>query len=1175
MDLTVNYLSGHISSNLFNISTLTKLKFGSNNLSGPIPPNIGSGLANLKELFLHSNQFKGKIPQSISNVSKLNRLRLDLNKFSGIIPNALGNLTNLIELRLDGNDLNGSIPATINKMQGLQILDLSNNKLKGFVIDGICEIRSLSELHLAYNMFSGLVPSMISMEFLDLSQNYLSGVIPKSLESLVHLKYINLSYNLLHGEIPSGGPFINFTAESFVMNEDLCGKPQLGVKPCKKGSRQRSTNDMLLIKCLLPIMLAVILVASCLLFLKHKGNDVNNSTNTDLLNLEMLARVSYYELLQGTNGFDECNFLGQGSFGTVYKGILSSGQMVAVKIYNIDLEEALRSFDTECIAICNLRHRNLVKIISSCTNVDFKSLIMEFMPNGSLERWLYSHNYCLDILQRLNIMIDIASALEYLHHGSSTPIVHCDVKPSNVLLDEDMIARLSDFGISKLLGEEKLQLYTSTLATVGYMAPEYGSKGVISMKGDVYSYGIMLMEVFTRKKPTDDMFVEGLSLKDWVSNSTPHSIVKVLDANLLQRDHQIVSCSVVLDSAIGVNWLFELKVAMEMQEEEVQLVWNKETDCEVSKYMLVGKILAENVLNRKAVISMIKKGWNLHDGFSISEAERVQNEMGGEGSMYGPGLGVSPAKEIKGAICIMKKEYKELFMNKVENKEFRGVRDEEMKENDDGRGKDVNWKFCVQDKLKKRVEDQWKDVKLCREEGGSDLRKAKSGEEEELAENLKKVVIKRKEDEVKCNAEVRRVKREVYVLEKEMFAEGKDDLTASEKKRRKKMSKMVFESIQLIEVPITKGVWDGLGVALIVKELKRLCREYKPSIVFLMETRMKENKMEKVKRKCCNLQNNFYVDVVGKSKGLALCALTKQENLEVWNKLRRLKLGDDMAWFCLGDHCPLIIDLKYKLQKVRKSFKFDAMWVDHKDCSEVVEDGWKWEKRDGQLSEESRGDISDILKRIEELWDLEEKYWHQGSRVKWLQAGDKNSRFFHQSTIQSRQSNKVLRLKGSVGNWIEDEDCIVIDEDVPMEEVKKAAFELGASKAPGLDGFFGKFYHASWEIVWEQVINSVLEFFNGRMVGDFKPGRGLKQGEPLSPCLFILVADVLYSMLNNAASDGLPTLWETSKVVALAFVKDKFLNKIQGWKKRILSQAGREILIKAVASFAPSSPMGF
>jgi LRR receptor-like serine/threonine-protein kinase FLS2 len=137
------------------------------------------------------------------------------------------------------------------------------------------------------------------------------------------------------------------------------------------------------------------------------------------------------------------------------------------------LEATSRSFDAECNAMRNLRHRNLVQVISSCSNDDFKSLVMEFMSNGSVEKWLYSENYCLDFLQRLNIMIDVASALEYLHHGSSIPVVHCDLKPSNVLLDEDMVAHVSDFGISKLLDEGQSKTHTQTLATLGYVAPGY------------------------------------------------------------------------------------------------------------------------------------------------------------------------------------------------------------------------------------------------------------------------------------------------------------------------------------------------------------------------------------------------------------------------------------------------------------------------------------------------------------------------------------------------------------------------------------------------------------------------------------------------------------------------------------------------------------------------------
>ncbi|QHO24610.1 probable LRR receptor-like serine/threonine-protein kinase At3g47570 [Arachis hypogaea] len=205
----------------------------------------------------------------------------------------------------------------------------------------------------------------------------------------------------------------------------------------------------------------------------------------------------------------------------------------------------------------NLSHRNLMKIIGCCSSIDYKLLVMEFMPNGSLERWLYSHNHCLDFLQRLNIMIDVASALEYLHHGSSPIVVHCDVKPCNVLLDEDMVGHVSGFGIAKLLGEGQSKEYTKTMATVGYIALEFGSKGIISTKGDVYSFGIMLMETFTRKKPTDDLFVAGLSMKGWISESLSRAIDRVVDSNLLQDeghhhvDDIIASTSSILKLALN------------------------------------------------------------------------------------------------------------------------------------------------------------------------------------------------------------------------------------------------------------------------------------------------------------------------------------------------------------------------------------------------------------------------------------------------------------------------------------------------------------------------------------------------------------------------------------------------------------------------------------------------
>ncbi|XP_022735492.1 receptor kinase-like protein Xa21 [Durio zibethinus] len=173
----------------------------------------------------------------------------------------------------------------------------------------------------------------------------------------------------------------------------------------------------------------------------------------------------------GYEGFSDSKLLGVGSFGSVYQVTLSDGLSIAVKIFNLELEGAFKSFDIECDVLRNIHHRNLVKIISSCSNIDFKSLVLEFMPNGSLEKWLHSHNYFLDMIPRLNIMIDVGSAIEYLHHGYTKPMIHCDLKASNILLDEDMVAHLGDFGIAKLLGEPYSTTQTMTIATTGYMAP--------------------------------------------------------------------------------------------------------------------------------------------------------------------------------------------------------------------------------------------------------------------------------------------------------------------------------------------------------------------------------------------------------------------------------------------------------------------------------------------------------------------------------------------------------------------------------------------------------------------------------------------------------------------------------------------------------------------------------
>jgi serine/threonine protein kinase len=198
-----------------------------------------------------------------------------------------------------------------------------------------------------------------------------------------------------------------------------------------------------------------------------------------------MKNFSYADLVKSTNGFSSDNLLGSGTYGSVYKGILDSeaNGIVAIKVFNLDELGAPKSFVAECEAFRNTRHRNLVRVISACSTWDnkgndFKALIIEYMANGTLESWIYSEmREPLSLDSRVTIAVDIAAALDYLHNRCMPPIVHCDLKPSNVLLDNAMGARLSDFGLAKFLPTHNSTSITSSTSlggprgSIGYIAP--------------------------------------------------------------------------------------------------------------------------------------------------------------------------------------------------------------------------------------------------------------------------------------------------------------------------------------------------------------------------------------------------------------------------------------------------------------------------------------------------------------------------------------------------------------------------------------------------------------------------------------------------------------------------------------------------------------------------------
>ncbi|XP_024175727.1 probable LRR receptor-like serine/threonine-protein kinase At3g47570 [Rosa chinensis] len=389
---------------------------------------------------------------------------------------------------------------------------------------------------------------------LDLSHNNLSGDIPQFLENL-NLEYLNLAFNQFWGAVPTGGVFKNATATSVAGNARLCGgMASLRLPLCKlndsKGERL-SRRMKLMVSLVSGFTLLGLVVVLSLFLLGKKRRETNLSSLGN-----SVLQVSYATLLKATDGFSSANLIGVGAFGSVYKGILADDRVaVAVKVLNMLHRGAAKSFMAECEALRNIRHRNLVKILTACSSIDFggndfKALVYEFMDNGSLEDWLHPSSgtrevteapKSLSLIQRLNIAIDVASALDYLHNHCETPIVHCDLKPSNVLLDGDLTGHVSDFGLSRFLSEPTMTVsgnQSSSIGirgSVGYAAPEYGMGSEVSTYGDVYSFGILLLEMFTRKQPTDYMFSDSLNLHNYVKTALPELVSEISESLVLQE----------------------------------------------------------------------------------------------------------------------------------------------------------------------------------------------------------------------------------------------------------------------------------------------------------------------------------------------------------------------------------------------------------------------------------------------------------------------------------------------------------------------------------------------------------------------------------------------------------------------------------------------------------------
>lgn len=376
----------------------------------------------------------------------------------------------------------------LSKMDRVEEIDLSSNNFSGIIYPQISDCVAVRLINLSHNSFRGQLPDAVgnlrNLQTLDVSYNFLSGEIPPSLNNCISLTELNLSYNDFSGMIPTMGIYSSFSSLSFLGNPELCGS--VSGRPCPQRKNWWHSCRFLTAVSVTASVIAFLLAACCALGIRRISSRIFTGRRSLFgsslpIFMPSYPRITYRELVDATEDFRQERIIGSGSCSRVYRGVLRDGTLVAIKVLQLETGNSTRSFNRECRVLKNIRHRNLMRIITACSLPDFKALLLPFMANGSLESCLYD-GYCnLSLPQRISILSDIAEGMAYLHHHSPVKVIRCDLKPSNVLLNDYMTALVSDFGIARLItniggenaaGPDNVGSSTANLlcGTIGYIA---------------------------------------------------------------------------------------------------------------------------------------------------------------------------------------------------------------------------------------------------------------------------------------------------------------------------------------------------------------------------------------------------------------------------------------------------------------------------------------------------------------------------------------------------------------------------------------------------------------------------------------------------------------------------------------------------------------------------------
>ncbi|KAL3726574.1 hypothetical protein ACJRO7_031472 [Eucalyptus globulus] len=592
------------------MTQLTQVWLQNNQFTGPIPDL--SQCTNLFDLQLMYNQFTGVVPASLWALPGLKNVSLDNNKLQGPVPSNSSGIRVTYEGNSFCNSAPGPCDpqvTTLLEVAGalgypITLADswTGNDACQGGWSAISCQGKNVTAVTFSKRGFSGTISpafaNLTSLRTLLLNDNDLTGSIPESLTTLTQLQALDVSNNNLNGSIPvfpasvklttTGNPLIGKT------DTGVGGSGGSGTNSTDGGSPGSSNGSSLsggviaaVVVGVLIFIVVVLLVLYkfCYVIRQHRkfnsvdnpeivmevgaGNGMNgygglpselhSQSSGDHSDFPVFkggnVEISIEVLRQATCNFSEENILGRGGFGVVYKGELHDGTKIAAKRMNSEAvgTKRMKGFQAEIAVLTKVRHRHLVMLLGYCIKGDERLLVYEYMPRGTLAQHLFEwqeKGYApLTWKQRVTIALDVARGVEYLHSLAQQKFIHRDLKPVNILLGDDMRAKVADFGLVKNVPDGKYSMETQLAGTFGYLAPEYAlATGRVTTKVDVYAFGAVLMEIITGRKALDNtMPDERAHLVTWF-----HRVLIDKENILKAIDHTLDPDEETLESIIKV-----------------------------------------------------------------------------------------------------------------------------------------------------------------------------------------------------------------------------------------------------------------------------------------------------------------------------------------------------------------------------------------------------------------------------------------------------------------------------------------------------------------------------------------------------------------------------------------------------------------------------------------------